>query len=156
MRGYRFDENGNIVPIKVYIVWGPPASGKTTYVRKHMQPGDLVVDLDLIKQAISMCGKTEAPDTLLPTALSIREHIYGLIERREIDCQTVWVVAGLPRADEREALARRLGAELIRIEATEQECLERAMADAERTDKAKQRWVIERWFREFYAEAADE
>ena len=38
---------------RVILVWGPPASGKTTYVKKHMADGDMVIDLDAIKHAIS-------------------------------------------------------------------------------------------------------
>jgi len=74
MKGYKFDKNGSLVPVDVYIVWGSPASGKTTYVKKHMEGGDLVVDLDLIKQSISMKEKTTAGDNLLNVALSVREH----------------------------------------------------------------------------------
>lgn len=39
--------------MQVILVCGPPASGKTTFVRNHMVPGDIVVDLDAIMQAIS-------------------------------------------------------------------------------------------------------
>lgn len=37
---------------QVTIVCGPPCSGKSTYVREHMQPGDLVVDYDDIAQRL--------------------------------------------------------------------------------------------------------
>ena len=38
--------------MKTIVVCGPPASGKTTYVKQHMIPGDIVVDLDAIIDAI--------------------------------------------------------------------------------------------------------
>ena len=38
-----------LVPLSV--VAGPPAAGKTTYVREYASPGDLVLDLDDIKRA---------------------------------------------------------------------------------------------------------
>ena len=152
MQGLRFNADGEIERTQVFIVYGSPASGKTTYVRKHMQPGDLVVDLDLLKQSISMADKTDASVRLLPIALAMRETLYQLIEQRQIDCDNVWVIGGLPNYDEREALRRRLDAELVFIEATKEQCIERAMNDPERKDKDIQVKVIEKWFKKYFYE----
>lgn len=38
------------------VVTGPPAGGKTTWVAAHAQPGDVVIDLDRIAQALSPPG----------------------------------------------------------------------------------------------------
>lgn len=35
------------------IVVGPPAAGKSTYVRAHAKPGDIVIDLDAIAAALT-------------------------------------------------------------------------------------------------------
>ncbi len=35
------------------VVTGPPCGGKSTHVREHAKPGDLIVDLDLIALALS-------------------------------------------------------------------------------------------------------
>ncbi|GAS97478.1 uncharacterized protein RMCC_4444, partial [Mycolicibacterium canariasense] len=32
----------------LYVVTGPPASGKSTWVRNHAQPGDITIDYDAI------------------------------------------------------------------------------------------------------------
>ncbi len=149
----KFDGEGNLLPMGVNIVWGSPASGKTTYVKKHMEEGDMVVDLDLIKQSISLKTKTECNDNLLSTAIMIREMLYDLIRKREVDCNNVWVVAGLPKQEERDALETHVRAtQIIFIEATQEECIARAMNDNERKDKAKQLEVIEKWFKQFYYE----
>jgi predicted kinase len=152
MQGLRFDEFGNVVKQNVYIVWGSPASGKTTYVRNHMQPGDLVVDLDLLKQSISMSYKTATTDNLLSVAIALRDTLYNLIAERRVQCDNVWVVAGLPKKEQREALRIRLNGELVYIEATKQQCIERAMNDEERKDKQKQLQIIEKFFRQFHYE----
>lgn len=36
----------------IHIVSGPPCAGKSTYVREHKQPGDVVIDYGLIAEAI--------------------------------------------------------------------------------------------------------
>jgi hypothetical protein len=116
---------------RVVIVWGSPASGKTTYVRENMIPGDLVVDLDYLKQAISLQPKTSPLPNLMDVSLSIRSHIYDLISKREsIKAETVWVVAGLPKLKDREYLFSKLRAnEIIRIDTSKEYCIKRAMED---------------------------
>lgn len=37
----------------IYIVTGPPCVGKSTWVREHAQPGDVVIDLDRLALAIT-------------------------------------------------------------------------------------------------------
>lgn len=140
----------------VYIVWGSPASGKSTYVRNHMDEGDLVIDLDLIKQSLSMSDKTNAKDNLLITALSVREHLYKLVESNEVICNNVWVVSGLPAKESRNRLKQRLGAELIYIKATKEQCYERALNDDERTNKELQKRIIDKWFETYEEDWNDE
>jgi hypothetical protein len=43
------------------VVIGPPCAGKTTYVATHATPGDLIVDFDLIAQALGS-GRTHEHD----------------------------------------------------------------------------------------------
>lgn len=148
--GFMFDEGGNVIPkpIKVYIVYGSPASGKTTYVRDHMNNGDMVIDLDLIGQALAM-SNTHTPESIFPTVLKIRDFLYEIISKRDIETDCVWVVAGLPHREEREKLKAKLHAELIYIESTVNDCLQRAMRDDDREDKAKQRRIIEYWHKSY-------
>lgn len=37
----------------VTVVTGPPAAGKTTHIRQHMQPGDVIIDYDHLANALS-------------------------------------------------------------------------------------------------------
>ena len=144
--GFKFNDAGELVKTEVFIVWGSPASGKTTYVKENKEYGDLVVDLDLIKQSISMDGKTEASDNLFNIAAGIREYIYGLIENMEVNCNNIWVVAGLPRLEDRQQLSKRLNAKLIHIDVSKSECISRAYGDGDRLDKQKQIRIINKWF----------
>ena len=149
--GFYFDETGNLVPIKKYIVYGSPASGKTTYVKEHKTIGDLVIDLDLIKQAISMESRTNDTDNLLDLAIGIRDYIYKRIENNDINTKAIWIVASLPKKEEREALRDRLNAELIFIDKNIDECLDNAYNDTNRKDKTLQKKIIEKWFASYKA-----
>jgi predicted kinase len=150
--GLYFNDKGEVMTnkqTKVTIVWGCYGSGKTTYVKQNMTHGDLIIDLDMIGQAISLCDKTDVPKNLLYTSLKVRDFIYQLIATRDINTENVWVVAGLPTKTERETLRERLNAELIHMDVTKEECIRRVMADKERKDKDKQVEIIEAWFSKY-------
>ncbi|REH97127.1 hypothetical protein DOS67_03845 [Staphylococcus felis] len=55
--------------MEIVIVYGPPASGKTTYVKQHITDDDMVYDYDAISQAITFSSyqqhMTQAHDTCL-------------------------------------------------------------------------------------------
>lgn len=37
---------------RIHVVTGPPCSGKSTHIRDHARPGDVVIDLDLLAHAL--------------------------------------------------------------------------------------------------------
>lgn len=141
-----FDKSGNLQKTNVVIVCGPPASGKTTYVKQKMKTGDCVVDLDYIKSSISMRGKTETTDNLLVTALKIRDFLYSEIEADKIQAPTVWIIAGLPLEKDRVNMQARFNADIVCLDVPKETCLERAMLDNERKDKKRQIEVIDKYF----------
>ena len=147
--GVWFDENGGLHKQEVYIVYGPPASGKTTYVNNHKYKDDLVIDIDLIRQALSMCGKSDIPSNLLSTALDIRDYLYTLILNKKVDCRRIWIIAGLPNKKQREELKEKFNAELIFMDCTYDECILRANNDDEKSDKLFQEFIIRKWFEQY-------
>jgi predicted kinase len=40
----------------LYVVTGPPASGKSTWIRAHARPDDIVIDMDVLAVALSGPG----------------------------------------------------------------------------------------------------
>ena len=148
--GFYFDDEGMLTPMKVYIVHGAPAAGKSRYVREHRNSTDLVVDLDSIQQALGH-DRNEPHNNMLDLSISIRDHIYKLIEARDesIDCRTAWVIATLPKKKQRQDLQGRLKAELIHIDTPQQTCIEHAKADENRHDKQLAVAIIEEYFEKF-------
>ena len=59
----------------VYIVYGPPMSGKTSYVIEHMEKGDIVVDMDSLYKAVTLLPKYDKPDNLKYNVFAIRNSI---------------------------------------------------------------------------------
>jgi dephospho-CoA kinase len=42
--------------VMLYVITGPPAAGKTTWVQQHARPRDIVIDYDAIAQALAGPG----------------------------------------------------------------------------------------------------
>lgn len=135
---------------KVYLVYGSPLSGKTSYVNRVMEYGDLVLDQDNIWQSVSGQPRYIRPEEITPVVFGIRKAIEEAILMRKGNWQTAFVIGSYPTALERKRIVDRLGAEEIFIEATKEECLERLDKDESRTE-VKEEWkgYIEQWFADY-------
>lgn len=86
----------------VYLVIGPPGSGKTSFVRMNKKRDDLIIDLDLLYAAITGLREHDKPTSLLNVVLSIRNALIAkIISLPSQDRPAVWIVATAPRRDER-------------------------------------------------------
>ena len=63
--------------------------------------------------------------------------------------RNVWVIATLPKKEERQQLADRLKADLIHIDTPQKECLERVENDPDRHDKQIAKAIVEEYFEKF-------
>lgn len=142
-----FDEYGNLIEKKsVHIVWGAPASGKTTYVKEHKGFYDIVFDQDYIMSALSLSDTRDRSKDTLPFVLDIKDLFIEQIRQRKYKFKGAWIITTMPNKAEREQLARELRAELIHIDTDRETCMERAMADTARQDKQLQINIINKYF----------
>lgn len=132
----------------VYIVYGPPLSGKSTYVRQHMNYGDIVVDLDAIAMAISYMDMHDKPDNLKYNVFAIRNELIKQIKTRYGSFKNAWIIGGYPNRADRDRLVSETGAEIIYVEATREECMTRLEACNGYRSKHKKEWsaYIDKWF----------
>ena len=151
---YIHDKLGNTCR-KIYIVYGSPLSGKTTWVRDNMSDGDLILDIDNIWQAVSGCDRYIKPKRLNAVVFKVRDTMLEAIQYRLGKWRNAYIVGGYPLISERERLCKQLGAELIFIETSKAECLQRLESIEDGRDKDEWRGYIERWFAE-YTPPADE
>lgn len=109
----------------VYLVYGPPLSGKTTFVRDNMLRGDLVVDMDRLFQAVTLNGLYDKPDRLLTNVISVRDKLIEDIKYRKGGWLSAWIIGGYPQKSRREKLMADLGAEAVLMDVPRELCLER-------------------------------
>lgn len=77
--------------MKVYVVHGPPLSGKTTYVQERKGPNDLIYDFDVIMAAISGLQMYQRNQNLMRYVLDIRDLILARL-RRERYLDNAWII----------------------------------------------------------------
>ena len=105
---------------KVYMVWGAPRAGKTTYVDEVKDDGDIVIDIDSIWQCIGDEALNK-PNALKPVVFALRDKLYEIVLMRLGAWENAYVITTRP--DMR--LADKLGAELIYIPSDRETCLKR-------------------------------
>ena len=124
---------------KVYYVYGAPCSGKSTFVRDNKGNSDLVVDIDLLWQAITGGELYDKPDALKAPVFAMRDSLLDVLRTRAGKWERAYVIEGGARRGDRERRISALGAEPIFIDADKETCLERLASDDKRV------FVREQW-----------
>lgn len=133
---------------EVYLVYGSPLSGKTTWVMDNMSEGDLVINIDNIWQCISGCDRYVKPPRLNSVVFGMRDYLLDCVRVRRGKWNNCYIVGGYPLISERERLCKQLGAREVYIESTKEECLQR-LELSDNIDKSKWSEYIEEWWRRY-------
>lgn len=131
---------------KVYYVHGSPLAGKSTFVEGAAGPNDLVVDMDRIYAGISTNPMHRNSPRLKQNAFAVRDCLLDQIKCRTGKWQSAWVISTEALATNRARTIEAIGAEEIRIDTGEAECLERA---CERPNAEEARGWVEKYWRRF-------
>lgn len=135
----------------VYLVYGSPCAGKTTYVNSVATRNDLIVDLDKIHRAICICGLYDKPDATKRVAFNVRDYLLDEVRtatpRRK--WQDAYIIGTYPDRIDRDMFVQDYGAELVHIDTSKEECIKRAYQDIERSSirDAVIGWINAYWER---------
>lgn len=133
---------------QVYIVYGSPCAGKSTWVHDNATKDDLIVDMDSIWQMISINDRYHKPDALRSVAFEMRDKMYDIIKYRSGKWHNAFVIIGGALKGDRERLKQRINANnLIFIDTTQEECMKRVHnRDIDDVQKVQQlEWIVD-WF----------
>lgn len=126
----------------VYLVYGSPCSGKTTYVKEHMQTGDIVCDVDRLYEAISFNEGHQTELFAQEVASELFKKLVDIIRDRKGKWKNAYVTSLANTPEKVEEMRKRINADVgIFVDEPFEVCMERAK---ERPFYFQ--FLIEEWF----------
>lgn len=111
----------------VYLIYGSPCSGKTTYVKQHIQNGDIICDVDRLFSAISFNEEHQTELYAQEVASELYEALVDIILNRKGQWKNAYVISLANTKKKVKAEAERIKAdECIFIDTPYETCIERA------------------------------
>lgn len=115
---------------RVFLVYGSPCSGKSTWVREHAEPDDLIIDLDSIWECISNTDRYHKPNRLKANVFGVRDCLIDQVKIRKGMWRDCYIIGGYPLRTDRDRICDLLRAEPIFIDESIETCMSRADNDA--------------------------
>lgn len=133
---------------EVFLVYGSPLSGKTSYVNSVLEQGDLVIDIDSIWECVSGQPRYVKPNRLKSIVFSVRDNLLESVKYRRGKWSNCYVIGGYAYEPERNRLLDMLGAKPIHIDTPKNICLER-LAQCEDRDISEWTKYINDWWLQY-------
>lgn len=133
-------------PKQVFLIYGSPCSGKSTYLNSVMIQGDLVIDVDLIRQCVSGQPRHILTPQLNTLVFAIRDLLFDAAKTRRGGWLNCYIIGGFPLKSERDRIIRETGAREIYIDSSRSECMEHLKADPNNRDVEKWERFINDWW----------
>lgn len=132
---------------KVYIVFGAPCSGKTSFVEENAGDNDIILEIGRLYQGITKSGVHELPQAVKSNVFKLRDSMLDMIATRYGAWENAYIIGGYPLLNERERLADRVNADkIIYVDTPKEVCLLRLESDPNGRDRDKWRGYIDDWF----------
>ena len=114
-----------------------------------MKWGDLMLDIDLMFEAITGLPMYDKPLSLLPVVLAMRDAVLAQLARPN-QVQRAFIITATTKHSEIAAMVRKTGARVVVMETSSLMCLKRISTDERRCNKLEQ-WqaLVQRWFRDW-------
>ncbi|WP_320784186.1 hypothetical protein [Streptomyces sp. CRN 30] len=129
----------------LYVVTGPPAAGKSSWIEARAKPRDLVIDLDRITRALTGPGASQWDHDPIASKVGLRARYAAIDEAvKHLDDVDVYLIHTMPSATWL-ARYRRLEAEIVTVDPGEQVVRDRVRA---MRSSAMDR-VVTRWYRHY-------
>ena len=139
---------------EVILICGPPGAGKSTYMEKIRNPGDLIIDLDALYSALGHTTVHDNNQRLLPYVLAARDAIIETLANT-YEYGTVIIIACAPDLKTRRRIREQLHAKVIMLDVEPGVCMQRIMADGDRKQGvAYWQEMVDKWWERYVPDAA--
>lgn len=133
----------------IYLVYGCPLSGKSTYVKERAGIHDLIIDLDKIYACISNNPQYIKSGRIADNVFGVRDCLFEQVKTRRGKWINAFIIGGYPYKGERERLCVELGAEEVFIDCDKETALNRLASCEDGRDIKEWTKYIEAWFSKY-------
>lgn len=123
----------------VYLVYGSPCAGKTTWVLDNAGSSDIILDIDRLWDAVCVDGISK-PDRLKSNVFGLRDCLLDQIKTRRGKWRNAYVITTGALIMERKRLCDMLGAIPVYIDSDKDVCLVRAKDKGHGWEKYVNEW----------------
>lgn len=110
----------------IHVIMGAPCSGKSTYIKEHKAEGDLVIDFDEIAFCLGSDERHNAKGIVKTASFEARKSAID-VALKNPDCES-WIIHTFPTEEQMKSY-QDVGAEIIVLDTSKEECLARAERD---------------------------
>ena len=133
----------------VYLIYGCPLSGKSSYVKERAGIHDLIIDIDKIYACISNNPLYVKSGRLYDCMDAVKQALFDCIKYKRGKWINCFIIGGFPFKGERERIATEYGAEEVFIDCDKETALSRLQAVQDGRDKKEWSKYIEVYFERF-------
>jgi hypothetical protein len=130
----------------VYLIYGCPLSGKSTFVKERANIHDLIIDIDRIYECISNNPPYMKSGRLYDNVQAVREALLDCIKFKRGKWVNAFIISGAPLKRDREMYETVYGAEPIYIDCDKETALNRLASCEDGRDVKEWQKYIETWF----------
>ena len=127
---------------QVYLVYGPPCAGKTTWVDSVANDDDLIIDIDRIWECLCNSDRYHKPNRIKTNVFGVRDALIDMVKVRKGMWRNAYVIGTYPLRTDRDRICSQLRAREIFIYESKEACMGRAS-----DEKWKQ--YINEWFDDY-------
>lgn len=112
---------------QVFLVYGSPCSGKSTWVESVCNPDDLIIDIDRIWECLCTSDKYHKPNRIKANVFGVRDALLDQVKIRKGMWRNCYIVGAFPLRTDRDRICKLLRAREVFIQEDKDVCLSRAV-----------------------------
>lgn len=135
----------------IYLVYGSPLSGKSTFTKERAGVHDLIIDIDRIYEAITNNPPYIKSNRVFENVKAVQDCLLDCVKHKRGKWVNAFIISGMPYKGERERFCNEYGAEPILIECDKETALERLASVQDGRDISAWSGYIDTWFNRYQA-----